>query len=54
MGAFAAWVRKRHPEDAAIMFTASMHGARLSEEWIELWEKRTLEYVKLGRRTRQR
>jgi hypothetical protein len=44
---FAAWVRKRYPEDAAIMFTASMDGARLSEESVELWEKRTREYVKL-------
>jgi hypothetical protein len=44
---FAAWVRKRHPKDFAVMYTASGHGARLSEESVRLWEKRSREYVEL-------
>lgn len=40
---FAAWVSKRFPRDAAVMYTGS--GARLSEESIRLWEKRSREYA---------
>ncbi|HEY7561036.1 MAG TPA: hypothetical protein VH650_02570 [Gaiellaceae bacterium] len=43
---FAAWVRNRYPKDFAVMYTDAGQGARLSEESIRLWEKRSREYVR--------
>jgi hypothetical protein len=43
---FAEWVSTTYPEDAAVMYVdASLSGARLTEESIRLWERRTREYV---------
>jgi hypothetical protein len=43
---FASWVSKTHPEDAAVMYEDdSYSGVRLTEESIQLWEKRSREYV---------
>ena len=42
---FATWVSKRYPQDAAVMYTGSGSGVRLTEESVRLWGKRSREYV---------
>jgi hypothetical protein len=43
---FATWVSTAHPEDAAVMYQDETYGgARLTEESIRLWERRSREYV---------
>jgi hypothetical protein len=45
---FASWVSTAYPEDAAVMYADGTYsGARLTEESIRLWEKRSREYVKV-------
>ncbi|MGH2657490.1 MAG: hypothetical protein ACRDIZ_12480 [Actinomycetota bacterium] len=45
---FAEWVSTTHSEDAAVMYADGTYsGARLTEESIQLWEKRSREYVKV-------
>jgi hypothetical protein len=43
---FADWVSTAHPKDAAVMYTDGCCNARLTEESIRLWERRTQEYAK--------
>jgi hypothetical protein len=44
---FADWVSTAHPHDASVMYEDETHsGARLTEESIGLWGRRTREYVK--------
>ena len=43
---FAEWVSTTYPEDAAVMYVdSSLSGVRLTEESIQLWGRRTREYV---------
>ena len=43
---FASWVTTTHPKDAAVMYQDETHsGARLTEESIRLWERRSRDYV---------
>ncbi len=45
---FASWVSTAYPEDAAVMYADGTYsGARLTEESVRLWEKRSREYVKV-------
>ncbi len=47
-GPFDEWVSTTHPEDAAIMYTDGTHsGARLTEDSVRLWKKRTQQYVEI-------
>ena len=42
---FADWVSKNHPKDFDVMYVGFGSNFRLTEESIQLWEKRTKEYV---------
>jgi hypothetical protein len=45
---FATWVSTAYSEDAAVMYADGTYsGARLTEESVRLWEKRSREYVKV-------
>jgi hypothetical protein len=44
---FASWVSTAYPDDAAVMYEDETYsGARLTEESIGLWRRRTREYVR--------
>jgi hypothetical protein len=43
---FARWVSSTYPDDAAAMYTDATHSTRaVSEESVELWDRRSREYV---------
>lgn len=42
---FAEWVSTTYPDDAAVMYNATLTDYRLSEESIKLWDRHSREYV---------
>jgi hypothetical protein len=42
---FLQWLRANHPDDVSVMFTAGGSVHRTTDESIDLWERRSREYV---------